>query len=418
MEGKVDKNILSLVFSASIHLDPFQAMGSGELGFLWIAEILNSGYEEEWREWMAGQVVESLEKQYFPEDSVPSIRMQPAWIPFLLGFLSLSEKLDRREEHSLKALRILAISPPSTDFGATVLPILVSPLLPTHPLQSRRLALGVFDTFSPGWFSSQMEDVPNDDLDKLVQAVGDPFQSLDLPLQDGKPVDVLYYDPMMVATVLIRFASSDLWRNHLQRSNFTSLEEITSTWDGKKAALEYMTYREPPESLLTATGVVMAIRRLEELQCPNTAEVLLMWAWTIGVVDPVDRDGWQLIGRDTLRFCRTRGTECLIALKQHIIDITEQSIHLVLIKCYGNSNMKDFVELPVLKLQPDFGSRDDTFLYLSQACQLRRLYQLFGYDPTTWKDAVAASEVGEKSDASLGRSVALSPSMDWACDYP
>jgi len=80
--------------------------------------------------------------------------------------------------------------------------------------------------------------------------------------------------------------------------------------------------------------------------------------------------------------------------------------------------VKDFAELLVLKLRPDFGSRDDTFLYLSQACQLRRLYQLFGYDPTTWKDAVAVSEVGEKSDASLRSSVALSPSMDWACDYP
>ena len=85
---------------------------------------------------------------------------------------------------------------------------------------------------------------------------------------------------------------------------------------------------------------------------------------------------------------------------------------------YGKSGVEDFVELPVLKLQPDYESRFYTFLYLSQACQLRRLYQLFGYDPTTWQDAVAASEVGEKSDVSLGHSVALSPFMDWACDYP
>jgi len=31
---------------------------------------------------------------------------------------------------------------------------------------------------------------------------------------------------------------------------------------------------------------------LEELQCPNAAEVVIVWAWTIGVVNPVDRDGW------------------------------------------------------------------------------------------------------------------------------
>jgi hypothetical protein len=33
-----------------------------------------------------------------------------------------------------------------------------------------------------------MENVPNKDLDKLLQAVGDPFQFLDPPLQDGQPV--------------------------------------------------------------------------------------------------------------------------------------------------------------------------------------------------------------------------------------
>jgi len=421
MEGKVDEDFLSSVLSASIDLDPFQAMGNGELGFMWIAEIVNSGYEDGQREWMAGRVVESLGRLFFRKDSVPSIRMQPAWIPSLLGFLSLSEKLDSREEYSLIALRILAISPPSTNFGTAVLPILVSPLLPTHPLQSRRIALQVFFTFAPGWFSSQMENVPSEDLDKLVQAVGDPFQFPDLPLQDGKPVDVSYYNPTVVAAVLIGFASSDLWRNRVRRSNFTSLEEIVSTWDGKKATLERITYhRQLPESLFVATGIFMAIRRFEELQCPNIAEVLLMWAWTVGVVDPVDRDGWQLIGRITLRFCETRRTGRLVTLKRHITDRTMESsyINLLVIGRHGKSKVKDFIrKSPVLKLEPDFWSRFRTFVCLSQACQLRRLYQLFGYDPTTWKDAVAA-EVDEKSGVSSERSVALSPFMGWACDYP
>jgi len=422
MEGKVDGPILSSVLSALVRLDPFQAMGSGELGFLWIAEIVNSGYEEEWRERVASQVVESLGKNFFPKDLAPSIRMQPAWIPSLLGFLSLREKLDRQGGLSFIALRILAISPRSTDFGTSALPILASLLLPTHPLQSRRLALQVFSTFTPGWFSSQMENVPNDDLSKLVQAVGDPFQSPDLPLQDGRPVDLRYYNPMMIAAILIGFASSDLWRNRLRRSNFTSLEEIVSTWDGKKATLERIAHHgQLPESLFVATGIFMAIRRFEELQCPNTAEVLLMWAWTIGVVDPVDRDGWQLIVHNTLRFCETRRMERLVTLKRHIIDRTMEPVYvgLSVIGRHGESKVKDFIRnLPVLKLEPDSWSRFRTFVCLSQACQLRRLYQLFGYDTTTWKDAVAASEVGEKSDVSSERSVTLSPFMDWACDYP
>ena len=265
-----------------------------------------------------------------------------------------------------------------------------------------------------------MENVPSEDLNRLVQAVGDPFQSPDFPLQDGKPVDRPYYDPTAVTAVLIGFASSDLWRNRLRRSNFTSLEETVSTWDGKMDALKCMAHCKPPESLFTATGIIMAIRRLEELQCPNTAEVVIMWAWTIDVVDPVDRDSWDSIGRSTLRFCETRRMERLVGLKRHITDRTMKSVYteLLLIGFCRDSKVKDFVGLPVLGLQLDFRTRFNTFLYLSQACQLRRLYQLFGCDPTTWKDVVAASEVDEKSDVSLGHSVALSPFRDWACDYP
>ena len=420
MEGKADEDALSSVLYASIHLDPFEAMGGGELGFLWITEILNSGCEESRREWMASQVVGSLGKHFFRKDSVPRISMEPAWIPPLLAFLSLSEKVDGRRKHNLTALRILATSPRSTDFGTTVLPILVSSLLPTYPLQSRRITLQVFYTFAPGWFSSQMENVSSEDLNKLVQAVGDPFQSPDFPLQDGKPMDLPYYNPKLVAAVLIGFASSDLWQHHLLRSNFTSLEVTVSTWEGKRAALECMAYCKPPKCLFTATGIVTAIRRLEELQCPNTTEVVIMWAWTVGVVDPVDRDGWQLIGSSTLRFCETRRMERLVTLKRYITDrIMESSyIQSLLIRRHEESKVKDFVTLPALKLQPDFESRYHTFLNLSQTCQLRGLYQLFGYNTTTWKDAVAALEVGEKGDVSLGRSVALSSSMDWACDYP
>jgi len=93
-------------------------------------------------------------------------------------------------------------------------------------------------------------------------------------------------------------------------------------------------------------------------------------------------------------------------------------IALLLIEHHGESQVKDFFKLPVLTLEPNVAFGYHTYLYLSQACQLRRLHQLFGYDPTTWEDVVAAEEVGGKRDALLGHSVALSPFMDWACDYP
>ena len=81
MEGKADHDFLTPVLSALIHLDPFQTMDGRELGFSWIAEILNSGYQEQQREWMASEVVGSLGKHFFCKDPVYIINMKPAWIP-------------------------------------------------------------------------------------------------------------------------------------------------------------------------------------------------------------------------------------------------------------------------------------------------------------------------------------------------
>jgi len=291
-----DQDVLSSVLSTLIHLDPFQAMDSGELGFLWITEILNSRYEEYWRAYIAGEVVRSLGKHFFREDPVTYISVQHGWIPPLLGFLSLREKWDCIEysgSSGFIALRILTFSPEYAEFGPMALPVLTSSLLPTHPLQARHLPLNAFVRFAPGWFSPQMEDIPRMDLETLVETVGDPFQFPGLPLHDGRPVDSPDYDPTAATAVLIGFASSDLWQKHIRSSNFTSFEEMVSTWDGKRTALESMSYmRKYLRPLFTGLNISVAIRRLEELQCLNTAEVVIMWAWTVDVVTPVDHDGW------------------------------------------------------------------------------------------------------------------------------
>jgi len=423
MEGRVDYYDLTLVLSTLIHFDPFQAIGSGELGFLWIAEILSSGYQEDQCERLAREVVKLLGRHFFRESSVSFIDVQSAWIPPLLGFLSLSQIFDSAGSTRFIALRILATSPGYTDFGPMILPIVTSSLLPTRPLQACRLALNIFLRFKSGWFSSRMENVPSKDLDGLVRAVADPFRFPRLPLQDGKPAYPADYDPTMVIAVLIEFAPLGLWRNHLRRSNFTSFEKMVSTSDDKRIALGCMigmATKTLPEFLCTATKITAAIRRFEELQCSNTVEVVIMWAWTVGVVNPVDHDGWQLIGRDTLRFYQPHGTERpTFALKRHITGMLVNVNHFMFFmrRIHGASHSgRDFVELPVLGLH--LGFRYQTYLYLSQACQLRRLYQLFGYDPTTWEEAVVADEVGEKMHVSSGRPVALVSFVDWACDYP
>ena len=283
MEGNDDYYCLALVLSSLVHLDPFRAMGGGELGFLWIKEILNSEYEERWREMMASEVVRILGRHFFRNGPASFIDLQPAWIPPLLGFLSLSEKLGDikfSESSGFIALRILAASSLSFDFYPAILPVLTSSLLPTHPLQARHLALNHFLALISDWFSSIMESIPSEDLNKLVQAVDDPFHFPDLPFQDGKPVSPPHYDPTFATAVLIGFALSDLWRNHLRPSNFITFEEVVSTRDGKRTALGSMLGMTTlfPEFLWTGSRIAMAIGCLEELQCSNTAEVVIMWA--------------------------------------------------------------------------------------------------------------------------------------------
>ena len=403
-------------------------MDNEELGFLWIADILNSGYQEDARCGMAGEVLRVLGKHFPLDFSPPFIAVHPTWIPPVLGFLSLYEKLGSTgspRDSAFTAIRFLSASRRSSNFATEILPIFTSTLLPTHPQQLRSLALEIFTGLMPGWFSPQMESVPGEALDNFLQAVGDPFKFLDPPLHDGKPVAPSRYQPMMAAVLLIEFASSGLWRNSLRHSNFVSCEEAVSTREGQGSAFRYMLevgWDIWPELLRTTAKIGMAIRRLEELQCFNTAEVVILWAWAVGVVKPTGQDDWRLIGRETLRFYQTHGTRRLAALKQFINTANAPRLRGWFYEQQpwgppepqaGNSQ-----EL-ILTPYPRRRSFDwcQTYFCLAQACQVRRLYHLFGYDPMTWKEAVAV-EVDGETDLLPGCPVTHAPLVDWVCDYP
>lgn len=164
---------------------------------------------------------------------------------------------------------------------------------------------------------------------------------LDSPLHCGRPVISADGEAMKATIILIEFVSSSLWQSHLRRSNFTSCEEIMSMEEGTKNALTCMlrvATRRWTELLLTPEKIVAAIRRLEELQCLNTAQVVIMWAWTIGVVNPVDRVDWKLIQDETLRFYNAHGVQRLVALALHVIDTTTELAHEFFLRAhYKNS---------------------------------------------------------------------------------
>jgi len=195
-------------------------------------------------------------------------------------------------------------------------------------LYDHAVALKLFHGFVSGWLSSEMNDVLNKNLDKLPRAVGDPFQSTpDLCLQDGKPGEATDDEPMMATVVLIELVSSDLWQNHLNHSNFASCEKVVFTREGKRTALRCMldtATRTWSQYLCTPARITAAIRRLEELQCLNIAEVVILWSWTVGVPDM----GTTMLGSrsDTIHSShQTYGTGRLPATpKQHTLDIDKK----------------------------------------------------------------------------------------------
>jgi len=276
-------------------------MGSGDTAFSWITAILKSRYPEDERYQMASHVVQLLGKQFDSGDPMTISVVKPTWVAPLVNFLSLCEKfhtMDSTPYPGSIALRILSASPGPAHFDATILPILTSTLLPTHPLQSRGLALRIFHVLGSGWFSSQMQAVSDEDIEKLLQVVGDPFQlTPDPPLQAGNPAGAADRDPMMSAVVLIEFASSDRWQKHLRRSNFTSCEEIASEEENRKI-LGVMLDNVADEWLgfnRDSAMVTAAIGRLRELQCLNTVEMVITWAQAAGVGRPEDHEAWRSI---------------------------------------------------------------------------------------------------------------------------
>ena len=414
--------MLCLVLSALSHFDLSQVITIRKLCFSWITDILNSRHVAVERYRMAGKVVELVWKHIKPKVSHPLYVVGPVWTLPLLRLLQPSEEFYSAGSQSAPgalALWILSNSPGFGDFGSEILPILTSTLLPTHPLQSRKSSLMVFHQFVSGWFSLQMENVSDEDRARFIHAVGDPFQSTpDIPPLDEQHVVMNGYEPMKAAVVLVEFASSGLWRDHLRRSNFTSCEEVVSTVEGKVSALKYMRPAGGlwPKFLYTPTKTIAAIERLEELQCPNTAEVVFMWAWTSGVVNPIDHDTWSLIGSKTLAFYRAHGTRRLKTLSRCIMG------------GFPGGGFQDTscrvggVRLPVriAGLGRRLNSGEDSFndLPLTQVCQLRRLCQLFRCDPTTWKEMLGAETVDEGADVSSGQSLSPTHLIDCTCDYP
>lgn len=258
----------------------------------WIQEIVNSAYPEDEQFSMASSAVTLLGKQFGPQFSEHPPQVLATGIRPLLDFLLLNERLRSTESPAypgVVALHFVLDATPYRRFDPIILPILTSTLLPSHPLKSRTLALKLFQRPGLEWCSPQAATFSDTDRARLLEAVGDPFQFIpDVPPQDGHPTTTTHYEPMSTAILLIKFASSDLWRGHLRHSNFTSCEEITSTEEGRDLAITRMNQDETG----SWAGLPSAIGRLEELECRNTAGAVISWARINGIMNAENHEVW------------------------------------------------------------------------------------------------------------------------------
>ena len=420
------------VLSALRHFDLFQILVIRRLWLSWMTDILGSGCGALERYKVAGKVVELFWEQQKLRVLFDRSKEDPSTIPPLLGFLRLGEEVGWGVDTSLPGvltLRILSWSISSDGSGPTVLPILASVLRPTHHLRSRKTALKAFCQFGSGWLSSQMENVSSVDRAGLLHAVGDPFQSTPDPaphheLQDQRYAFDDQYNPMDVATILIEFAASDLWRNHLRHSNFVSCEDVIFTAEGGKSAFKYPQQIITPRRFLllrTPAQIISVIDCLEALRCPRTAEAILTSTWASASIAlrPIDLDGWRQIQQKTLAFYQSHGIGRLKVLPQLIMMNTDFFIVAPDAQCRVES-----VRLPVrvAKYIRRWGSMGNRVcdVRLALVCQRNMLYQLFGCNPMTWEEMFAADSEGvdEGVDVSVGQSGVPGQFIDWICDYP
>ena len=438
MEGRVQPDVINESISTLSDLDLPQAANIQEACISWLRRILDSGYPEDTRYLMASTVVIYFEKQLSSPSATRLDRIYSAALRPLLDFFLLGERFHHTESPPYPttiALRMLVIGTHWGYFNLAILPALTSALLPTHPLQLRRLALQLFQRPGFRWTSPQAEAFSSVERARLLEAIGDPFECIPhLPPHNGQLLKVTTdYNPELSMALLIGFAGSDIWRDHLHPSNFTSSEEAASTEEGRGRVFQCMfeqILKTGTGPLYSATKFISALRCLEGMECWNTAEVVILWTWTHWFVDATDHDAWEVIGHETLKFYRARGKDRLGGLSRHIKDHLGEGILLSGLLRTRDQNtscrvvgVRKPVRIHAGWRRLSWISRED-MSKISLTCQLRRLYHLFGFGPTTWEEAIAAGKPDKETSGGSdlegeGPSI-LSPVnfSDFACDYP
>ena len=378
----VPSGIISSTLSTLSDLNVSRVANIQDACISWIDEIFNSTYLEGEQYSMASSAVALLGARFDPPPP-PSIEFtsddRATAVRPLLDYLLLSEGHRPTESpQDLEAIALQAIYATAEHkyFDPKALDVLAH-TLPTHRLRS--LALGLFQQPGFEWWSLPADVIADVDRASLLEAVGDPFQfdTPDPTPQGRGPIAATSYEPMRTITLFIEFTSSDLWKGHLRHSNFASCEEKVSTQEGRGTAFGYMDERKSIRAgpFNSTASLILAAKRLEELGCWDTAEVVMAWAW---INHDANHGAHEHTRREALIHRHLRGMQRRGAFSGRIQTNAYQPVRVL-----GGSSLAVQMNVDLTRI--------------AQACHLKRLYQLFGCDSTRWEVGV-----GTMDDVALG----------------
>ena len=387
-------------------------MGSVSLAYItWMEGIICSDYHTDERYDSAKLVMRLLEKPEGLPILPPSFN---TYAPTLLRFLGLCEDRHRNEHPfaptpefrmpsqpglEIFALQILRSGSREEDTLSDLAPMFVSMLTrvlgPGDRLQSRALGLELFAGLWRCWPSlPPCEGITAEMCALLVHAIGDPLELSETQVeafastneQERRGDGIGRHNTL---GILLGFAISDAWRDHLRPPNFASCAGIITREGDRREVLNALARSAKivtgsAETRVKSAMVIKGLDRLKGMGNYGAVQLMLLHIWSSNEYVSFDEESWKLLERETHEYFHTHGMEDLEGFAAHIREggSSRTTVATNTFRFRGADGVqrrvrtKDWGERSWVL---GWGGRVSDFFGM---CRVKGLYQVVGWDPT------------------------------------
>ena len=378
--------------------------------FTWLGAVLDSSYPDVDKCSLAGHILLLLndEAEEMWVGGRSKLEFFPLYATLLVRFLLLDDMCEKARIEPMDgiwefltfsvhptviALRLLQGASKDT----LMLPIflIMPPALQLRPWrQTRAVALRLFSRHSDWLFSPSVVDLLPAHRVELLRAIGDPFDLVTAPVPNN---DNGLFPQVM--GLLLTLASSDLWRDNLHPTNFASCDVTMAEEEHVRDTIHWFSYWRSAlkgSGGCCFSGLMLGVDQLKRLRCHSAVKLILLSLWSTPIVPLYDQEVWQWVERQTLELFSARGEEHLGIFVSQI----KESYGWAMIKLKSEDS-EDGNGLPDAGSTFRVGGRRvrtkdqggfETLYNFYPMCQLRRLYQLLGRDPTSYAITSAPRE--------------------------